>query len=124
MSETVIYSLKQSLRCTWYSITQRWGAGPCVEAKTSFTRPSTKNLRFSVIILSSVTLVASYFILLYTFLSAYLSPIKKVVVDVNGMGEANIELVFLLATIPCVAYYLKNLSWSSKKNRMWVEVDE
>jgi len=60
--------------------------------------------------------------LLYTFFSAYLSPIKTVIVDINGIGEANVEFVFLLASIPCVMYYLGRLRWSSKKMKMWIEV--
>ena len=78
--------------------------------------------RFRIIIVSSIVLVASYLILLATFFSAYLSPIKTVIVDINGIGEANLEFVFLLASIPCVMYYLGCLRWSSEKRKMWVEV--
>jgi len=80
-------------------------------------------VRFSIIIVSSIILFSSYLILLYTFFSAYLSPIKTVIVDVNGIGEANIEFVFLLASIPCVMYYLSRLKWSSKKKKLWVDTD-
>jgi len=79
-------------------------------------------VRFSLIIVSSVILFSSYLILLFTFFSAYLSPIKTVIVDINGIGEANLEFVFLLASIPCVMYYLGCLRWSSEKRKMWVEV--
>ena len=79
--------------------------------------------RFRVILVSSIILFASYLILLYTFISAYLSPVKTVIVHVNGIGEANIEFVFLLASIPCVMYYLGCLKWSSKKRKMWIEVN-
>ena len=81
-------------------------------------------LRFQMVLVSSVVMFASYLILLCTFFSAYLSPIKTVIVDINGIGEANIELAFLLASIPCVIYYLINLKWSSKKKMMWVSLDE
>ena len=78
--------------------------------------------RFSIIIVSSIVLVASYLILLATFFNAYLSPIKTVIVNVDNIGEANIEFVFLLASIPCVMYYLSCMRWSSEKRKMWIEV--
>ena len=77
--------------------------------------------QFKIILFSSIIMFSSYIILLYTFLSAYLSPIKTVVVDINSVGEANIELVFLLISIPCVIYYLTRLKWSSKKGLIWFE---
>ena len=95
-----------------------------MRVKHSFILLFTERLRFGAIIISSIILVASYFILLYTFISAYLSPIKTVTVNINQLGEAKIELIFLLVTIPCIAYYLKNLSWSSKKKRLWIDLDE
>jgi len=79
--------------------------------------------RFTVIVASSIILFSSYLIILYTFFSAYLSPIKTVIVDINGIGEANVEFVFLLASIPCVMYYLGRLRWSNKKMKMWIEVN-
>ena len=95
-----------------------------MRAKNSFILLFTERLRFGAIILSSIIFVASYLILLATFLSAYLSPIKTVIVDINGLGEANIELGFLLASIPCVMYYLGKLRWSSEKRELWVKLDE
>jgi len=85
---------------------------------------SIKRLRFPAILLSIVIMIGSYLILLATFLSAYLSPIKTVIVHINNIGEANIELVFLLASVPCVLYYLTQLRWSKRKEMMWVKVDE
>jgi len=79
-------------------------------------------LRFGMIITGSMVLLASYLILLFTFISAYLSPVKAVVVHINNIGEANIELAFLLLSVPCIAYYLKYLRWSYKKKKMWIEV--
>ena len=81
-------------------------------------------IRFGIIVMSSIILVASYLIMLYTFFAAYLSPIKTVVVNINSLGEANIEMFFLLASIPCVIYYLGKLRWSSRKKEMWVKLDE
>jgi len=62
--------------------------------------------------------------LLATFLAAYLSPIKTVVVRINRMGEANVELFFLLASIPCVVYYMKRLKWSRRQRKLWVKVPD
>ncbi|KKM93816.1 hypothetical protein LCGC14_1204530 [marine sediment metagenome] len=78
-----------------------------------------KSFKFVVVLMSSVALLASYIILLYTFFSAYLSPSKAVYVSINNLGEANLELVFLMATIPCIIYYVRCFSWSSKKREIW-----
>ncbi len=78
-----------------------------------------KSFKFVIVLTSSVTLLASYIILLYTFFSAYLSPAKAVYVSINNIGEANIELFFLMLTIPCIIYYVRCFSWSSKNKKIW-----
>ena len=48
-----------------------------------------------------------YVVLLATFMLAYGSDAKQVVVDVNGFGEAKIEYIMLLFLTPLLtlAYY-------------------
>lgn len=78
-----------------------------------------KASRFYILLITSMVFVASYFILLLTFFVAYLSPSKLVIVDINGVGEANIEFLFLLLTIPCVVYYLRSFAWNREKRKIW-----
>ena len=79
-------------------------------------------MRFKAVLLAQITFIASYFTMTATFLAAYISPIDMVIVDINKYGEARLELVFLLLTIPCVAYYISRLRW--REGRLWVAVDE
>ena len=60
-------------------------------------------------ILAFATLGATYVTILITFLVAYLSPSKTVLVTINTFGEANIELVFLVLTIPGIYLAFKHL---------------
>lgn len=47
---------------------------------------------------------------LYIFLTAYFSPSKTVIVDINRWGEANIEAGLLLIVVPTIFYAcIKNL---------------
>ena len=78
-----------------------------------------KPFKFVFILISSVVLMASYFIMLYTFFTAYFNPNKTVLVHINNIGEANIEFLFLLLTIPCIIYYLRCFSWNGKKRKIW-----
>ena len=84
---------------------------------------SRKNIQFYAILVGAVVLLGSYLILLYTFISAWFSPIKTVVVHINLWGEAIPELVFLTLTAPCVCYFVARLKWSSNQRRLWVDVE-
>jgi len=75
--------------------------------------------KFVLLIISSVVLIASYVMLLCTFFTAYLNPNKTVHISVNNIGEANVEFLLLLLTIPCIIYYLRCFRWSSKKRKIW-----
>jgi len=79
--------------------------------------------KFVLLLTSSVILIASYVLLLYTFFTAYSNPNKTVYININNMGEANIEFLFLSFTIPCIIYYLSCFSWSSKKRKIWFSED-
>jgi hypothetical protein len=45
-------------------------------------------------------IISSYFIALATFMIAYFSPDKKVLIDINVIGEANLEFFVFLITLP------------------------
>ena len=51
-------------------------------------------------------LIATYFTCLLTFMAAYIYPTKSVIVTINSYGEANIELILLLVTLPIVIRYV------------------
>jgi len=81
-----------------------------------------KQIEFTAILIGVVLLLGSYLVLLYTFMSAWFSPIKTVVVHINQLGEALPELIFLTLTFPCVCYLLARLKWSNKTKRIWIDV--
>lgn len=78
-----------------------------------------KAFRFIILLVTSMMFVMSYFMLLLTFFVAYLSPSKLVIVNINSVGEANIEFLFLLLTIPCVVYYLRSFAWNREERKIW-----
>ena len=57
-------------------------------------------LRFSIFL----TLLIPVYLFLSTFFHAFLNPSKTVVVNINVIGEANIEFVLLLCLIPMWIY--------------------
>lgn len=64
--------------------------------------------RFSILT-GMTALIASYLTVLATFAFAYFSREKRVVVDINMMGEAKIEALIFMTTSPFVVftiYYL------------------
>ena len=82
---------------------------------------SKRRIRFLLTLSGTIIMMMSWIILLYTFLSAYMAPSKIVIVHINNIGEANIELVFLMLSVPCIIHYLSNFGWSSKKETVWFE---
>ena len=54
-----------------------------------------------IIILSS-----TYTSCLYAFINAYFSQSKSTLITINSYGEANIELILLLVTLPLVLKYI------------------
>lgn len=47
-------------------------------------------------------LLAVYITFLLVFVTAYLNPAKRVIVDINSVGEANIEMFILILITICV----------------------
>ena len=54
------------------------------------------------------TLLGSYLVLMYVFMMAYFNQDKIIGIRINHYGEANIELIMLLISIPSVFYYLRH----------------
>jgi len=52
------------------------------------------------------TLLAAYITLIHTFMKAYLSPQKKIIVYINNFGEAWWEFALIVITFPCVLYFI------------------
>ncbi len=63
-----------------------------------------------------VTLIYIYIVMILTFIRAYLHPSKSILISINKLGEANIDLFVLLVTLPCVIFYIyKELSEVKQK---------
>ena len=61
------------------------------------------------------TVLAVYIRLLWTFLLAYFHPTKQVLISSNTYGEANIEAIMLLVTLPCVIYFIYEVWKNDRK---------
>jgi hypothetical protein len=48
-----------------------------------------------------VWLITAWIGIFYIFIQAYFSQNKTVIVDINEYGEANVELILLLTSVPC-----------------------
>jgi len=55
-------------------------------------------------LIGMIMLIACTTSLVITFIIAYLSPTKMVIVDINSLGEADLELALFLLTIPLMLY--------------------
>ena len=53
-----------------------------------------------------VMLISQYSALLLVFFVAYSDPAKEVLVRINAFGEADIEAVFFIVTLPAVVYFI------------------
>ncbi len=64
-------------------------------------------MKRDVIIIGATVMFMFYTVLLATFMLAYESETKQVVVDINAYGEAKIEYIMLMFTTPLLvlAYY-------------------
>ena len=51
------------------------------------------------------TTIAGYLLMLNTFLAAYSTHHKSIIIYVNAWGEAHLELVFLILGIPAVLFH-------------------
>lgn len=52
----------------------------------------------------------SFFVMVYLFLNAYLNPLKMHGIKINSFGEANIELVLLLVSVPVAIFLLYDIA--------------
>lgn len=52
-------------------------------------------------IISMIEIIMTFVL---TFIFAYLSPSKQIIVTINSIGEANLELVLIVISIPCIIY--------------------
>lgn len=57
-------------------------------------RMKTENKIF-VILMGVGSLLTTFILFSWTFLTAYFNPSKQVLVDINKYGEANVEFIFL-----------------------------
>lgn len=51
-------------------------------------------------------LTAGNFMFIWIFLQAYRSSSKTLLVDINRIGEANLELGIIILLIPCSLYFI------------------
>ena len=58
--------------------------------------------------LGFASLLMSYLFMIYFFLLAYFNPERIVAMRINRYGEANIEFLWVIVSIPAVFYYIKN----------------
>lgn len=76
-------------------------------------KPKKKERSFSrgLILFGLTVLLATYLTVLATFLFAYMSEDKRIVIEINTFGEAKLEMAILVASLPVVVYtYLKTIS--------------
>ena len=67
-------------------------------------------IRYQVLKFGYIFLVTSTFLMMATFLNAFLHPSKRVIIDVNMVGEAHLELLLIFVFLPITCY----LMWESK----------
>ena len=53
-----------------------------------------------------IAVFAAYLCMVSTFLVAYVHPSRSALVAVNGFGEANLELLLILVSLPAAARFL------------------
>ena len=53
-----------------------------------------------------VVTLASHFLIMYLFVSAYGSPDYQVTIDINAYGEAGFEMVLILTTVIALPSYI------------------
>ena len=57
----------------------------------------------------AVTALSTYLTLFYTFIYAYMSESKSVVVTINEYGEANLEFLMLMVALPGIVTWLSKM---------------
>ena len=61
-------------------------------------------------------IITCWIVFVITFMVAYLSPDKKVIVCLNFFKEANVELIFLIVGSICSIYFLF-VTFQTKKEK-------
>lgn len=76
------------------------------------SRSSTKSIKTIVAILGMAHMLTASILITVTFLTAYASPGKSVLVRINSIGEANIELLIIVVCMSCVPYtFYRFIRW-------------
>jgi len=70
-------------------------------------------------VIGLVIIFSTYILMISTFFNAYMHEDKETIVAINDYGEANIELIIILITIPiCIYHFIltieKNLNIEKK----------
>ena len=69
-------------------------------------------MRYGMRILSIFIIIASYMLMLITFIVAYNHPSKTVTIGINWMGEALIEFSLLLISFPIIIYFIYHFKFN------------
>ena len=65
-------------------------------------------LRYIYAKLGVIAVATTYYLVLITFLTAYTHPTQAVTVTINKYHEAELELAFMLLSLPAAARFLLN----------------
>lgn len=64
------------------------------------------NIKKTIFKIAMIAMITSYLAVIYLFFGAYFYEDKYIIVAINFFGEADIEAILLLITMPCVIYFL------------------
>lgn len=76
----------------------------------------------NLMILFYSILVGIFVVFTITFITAYLNPQKKVIVDINSIGEAKLELLLIIVTWVLMVYSLYYIYSNVNRNRSLEEI--
>lgn len=68
-------------------------------------------------------LLGNFIVMSYLFLNAYFNPLKMHGIKINVLGEADIEFIMVLISIPIVIYLFVDFC-KTFPNVWWSNVDE
>ena len=69
-------------------------------------------------------LLGNFFVTSYLILRAYLDPLKMHGIKINVFGEADVEFIFVLVSIPIAVYLLVDFLSNLIPKTWWGEVNE
>lgn len=64
------------------------------------------DIKKSIFKIAMIAMITSYLTVIYLFFGAYFYKDKYIIVAIDFFGEADIEAILLLITMPCVIYFL------------------